>query len=124
MQGLVVVPLFGGYDEALRQGRIFFYDATGGRWEEDDYQTTGSGGLPARNSLKKRWRAGLSLDEAVSVAVEALVDAAEDDAASGGPDPARGIYPTVVAVSAEGARDVAEDAVASAVQAVWSERGA
>ena len=56
MQGLVVVPLFGGYDERRREGRIFYYDATGGRWEEDDYQATGSGGLPAKNSLKKRWR--------------------------------------------------------------------
>ena len=60
MQGLVVVPLFGGYDERRDEGRIFYYDATGGRWEEDDYQTTGSGSQPAKNSLKKRWRAGLT----------------------------------------------------------------
>ena len=30
------------------EGRIFYYDATGGRWEEDDYQTTGSGGSRRR----------------------------------------------------------------------------
>src|SRR6266705_3511609 len=102
MQGLVVVPLFGGYDERRSEGRIFYYDATGGRWEEDDYQTTGSGGMPAKNSLKKRWRPGLSREEAVRVAVEALVDAAEDDSATGGPDPARGIYPVVIAVTASG----------------------
>ena len=59
MQGLVVVPLFGGFDERREEGRIFYYDATGGRWEEDDYQTTGSGGQPAKNSLKKRWKPGL-----------------------------------------------------------------
>ncbi|MEA2551477.1 MAG: proteasome beta subunit, partial [Actinomycetota bacterium] len=41
MQGLVVVPLFGGYDLRRGEGRIFYYDATGGRWEEDDYQTNG-----------------------------------------------------------------------------------
>ena len=29
------------------QGRLFYYDATGGRWEEDDYQATGSGSQPA-----------------------------------------------------------------------------
>ena len=45
---------------AAGRGRIFYYDATGGRWEEDDFQTTGSGGLPAKNSLKKRWRPGLT----------------------------------------------------------------
>jgi proteasome beta subunit len=55
--------LFGGFDERLNEGRIFYYDATGGSWEEDDYQTTGSGGQSAKNSLKKRWRPGLTLDE-------------------------------------------------------------
>src|SRR5947207_3704956 len=68
MQGLVVVPLFGGYDQRKSEGRIFYYDATGGRWEEDDYQTTGSGGQPAKNSLKKRWRSGLSREEGLKVA--------------------------------------------------------
>ena len=65
MQGLVVVPLFGGFDERRDAGRLFYYDATGGRWEEDDYQATGSGSQPAKNSLKKRWRAGLTREEAV-----------------------------------------------------------
>jgi proteasome beta subunit len=124
MQGLVVVPLFGGFDERRGEGRIFYYDATGGRWEEDDFQTTGSGGLPAKNSLKKRWRPGLTEDEALRVAVEALIDAAEDDAATGGPDAARGIWPAVMTVTARGADDVADDRVAAAVEDVWSERGA
>jgi proteasome beta subunit len=124
LQGLVVVPLFGGYDARRGEGRIFYYDATGGRWEEDDYQTTGSGGQPAKNSLKKRWRAGLSHDEAVRVAVEALLDAAEDDAATGGPDVARRIFPNVLVVTAEGAADVPEDEVAAAVRDVVAARGA
>ena len=122
MQGLIVVPLFGGYDQRKSEGRIFYYDATGGRWEEDDYQTTGSGGLPAKNSLKKRWREGLSREEALRVAVEALIDAADDDAATGGPDVARGIFPVVVTVTAEGSADVAEDEIAAAVAAVLQER--
>jgi proteasome beta subunit len=122
MQGLVVVPLFGGYDLRRGEGRIFYYDATGGRWEEDDFQTTGSGGQPAKNSLKKRWRAGLGRDDAVRVAVEALIDAAEDDAATGGPDAARGIWPVVMTVTAAGAEDVAEADVAAAVTAVLESR--
>jgi proteasome beta subunit len=123
MQGLVVVPLFGGYDDRRGVGRIFYYDATGGRWEEDDYQTTGSGSLPAKNSLKKRWRDGLTRDEALRVAVEALIDAAEDDSATGGPDAARGIYPVMIVVTAEGAAEVAEGDVRAAVDAVVAERG-
>lgn len=122
MQGLVVVPLFGGYDERRREGRIFYYDATGGRWEEDDYQTTGSGGLPAKNSLKKRWRPGLSREEAIRVAVEALIDAAEDDAATGGPDIVRGILPNVVVITATGTQDVPDEEVAAAARAVLEER--
>ncbi len=124
LQGLVVVPLFGGYDLRRGEGRIFYYDATGGRWEEDDFQTTGSGGQSAKNSLKKRWRPGLSRDEALRVSVEALIDAAEDDSATGGPDPVRGIWPIAVAVTASGAQDVPEDQVVAAVEAVVQERTA
>jgi len=53
MQGLVVVPLFAGYDERRKEGRLFRYDVTGGRWEEADYHSTGSGSLHARGSLKE-----------------------------------------------------------------------
>jgi len=123
MQGLVVVPLFGGFDHATGEGRIFYYDATGGRWEEDDYQTTGSGSQPAKNSLKKRWRAGLTREDALRVAAEALIDAAEDDSATGGPDAVRGIWPVMVIVTADGASDVPEPEVAAAVEAVLAARG-
>lgn len=118
IQGLVVVPLFGGFDERREEGRIFYYDATGGRWEEDDYHATGSGGRPARSSLKKRWRPGLDRGEALEVAVEALVDASQEDAATGGPDPTRGIFPTVVVVTAEGAESVGADELRSAYEGV------
>jgi proteasome beta subunit len=110
--------LFGGFDERREEGRIFYYDATGGRWEEDDYHATGSGGRPARSSLKKRWRTGLDRGEALDVAVEALVDASQEDAATGGPDPTRGIFPTVVMVTAGGAESVGEDELRSAYERV------
>ena len=122
MQGLVVVPLFGGYDEARSEGRLFFYDATGGRWEEEDYQATGSGSQPAKNSLKKRWRTGLARDEAIRVAVEALIDAAEDDVATGGPDLARGILPIVLTVTAEGALESTDEEITTAVREVLEAR--
>jgi proteasome beta subunit len=122
LQGLVVVPLFGGYDERRNEGRLFYYDATGGRWEEEDYQATGSGAQPAKNSLKKRWRAGLDHGEAVRVAVEALIDAAEDDVATGGPDLARGILPVVLTVTSRGASESSEADVAAAVTTVLETR--
>jgi proteasome beta subunit len=118
LQGLVVVPLFGGFDDRRGEGRIFYYDATGGRWEERDFHTTGSGGRPARSSLKKRWRPDMDHDEALRVAVEALVDASEEDAATGGVDPVRGIYPRVLAVTADGVQVVPDEELRTAFEAV------
>jgi proteasome beta subunit len=122
LQGLVVVPLFGGFDHGRNEGRLFFYDATGGRWEEQDYQATGSGAQSAKNSLKKTWRPGLDDTTAIRVAVEALIDAAEDDVATGGPDLARGILPNVLTVTSSGATESSDEDVRMAVTAVLEAR--
>jgi proteasome beta subunit len=45
MQGLVVVPLFAGYDLRRRTGRLWKFDVTGGRYEETEYEATGSGAV-------------------------------------------------------------------------------
>ena len=122
MQGLIVVPLFAGYDEARGEGRIFKYDVTGGRYEEDDYHATGSGGKDARSSLKKRFRHDLPRDEAVKIAIEALFDAADEDVGTGGPDLLRGIFPTVVAISAPGTVEIPEDDIRRLFEELISER--
>jgi proteasome beta subunit len=122
VQGLVVVPLFGGFDHGRGEGRIFYYDATGGRWEEEDFHATGSGGRPAKSSLKKRWRPGLTREEALQVGVEALLDASQEDVATGGPDPGRGIWPTVFVVTDDGVGEASRDEVRSAYEAVVGER--
>ncbi len=59
MQGLVVVPLFAGYDLARGTGRIFTYDVTGGHYEETEHNATGSGGRDARTTIKLGYRDGL-----------------------------------------------------------------
>jgi proteasome beta subunit len=122
MQGLAVVPLFAGYDLDREVGRIFSYDVTGGCYEEHDHHSVGSGSLFARGSLKKLWRPGLSGDDAVRVAVEALYDAADDDSATGGPDVGRRIWPTVAVVDADGVRFAAEDALRGVVESVIAGR--
>ncbi|MDQ3982068.1 MAG: proteasome subunit beta [Actinomycetota bacterium] len=122
MQGLAVVPLFAGYDEARSEGRIFKYDITGGRYEEDDYHSTGSGGKDARSSLKKRFRADLTRDEAVKVAIEALFDAADEDVGTGGPDLMRGIYPTVAAITESGLVEISEAEIQRLFEELISER--
>ena len=93
MQGLVVVPLFGGYDLRRMQGRLWAYDVTGGRYEERDYVAVGSGSLHAGTVVKVGYRTGLSRDDAINLAVRSLWEAADADSATGGPDALRGIYP-------------------------------
>jgi proteasome beta subunit len=118
LQGLVVVPLFAGYDDRHAEGRIFRYDATGGRWEEADYHATGSGGSHARGTLKKRWRPGIDRQGAIQAAVEALYDAAHEDVATGGPDPLRNIFPSVRTITAEGVVQVPDEEVRQAFEAI------
>jgi len=102
MQGLAVVPLFAGYDTNAGIGRIFSYDVTGGRYEEQSFYSVGSGSLFARGSLKKLYREGLTARECATAAVQALYDAADDDSATGGPDLTRRIFPVVAVVTADG----------------------
>jgi proteasome beta subunit len=118
LQGLAVVPLFGGYDLDKGKGRIFSYDVTGGRYEEHEHHAVGSGSVFARGSLKKRWRPGLDEAGAVAVAVEALMDAADDDSATGGPDAERAIYPVVASVGVAGYRRLPDADLAAATEAV------
>lgn len=122
MQGLSVVPLFAGYDLDRSQGRIFSYDVTGGCYEEKDHHSVGSGSLFARGAIRKLWRPGLSTDDGVSVAVEALYDAADDDSATGGPDLGRGIWPTVAVVDQDGVRFLADDVLQGVVEQVIAGR--
>jgi proteasome beta subunit len=123
MQGLVVVPIFAGFDERAGVGRLFKYDVTGGRYEETDYFAQGSGGKDARDSLKKRFRRDMSRDEAVQAALEALLDAADEDLGTGGPDFHRGIFPTVKTISRSGITDLADDDVRRYLEAILSDRG-
>lgn len=115
-QGLVVIPLFCGYDEQDRTGRLYSYDVVGGSYEETDYATEGSGGRDARLFLRGAFTPDLAESAAVDLAVAALVAAAEEDTGTGGPDLRREIYPNVVTVSAAGFAEVSEERVASSAR--------
>jgi len=107
-QGLVVVPIFAGYDFNTQEGRIYKYDVTGGRYQERDFYSTGSGSREARSTLKKRFESNMCRDTAVRLAMEALVDAADVDIGTIGPDISRGIYPVIKVVTKHGIEDVGE----------------
>jgi proteasome beta subunit len=122
MQGLVVVPLFVGYDLDSGVGRIFSYDPAGGPSEEHGFHSIGSGSVFASGALKKLYRENMSVEESVLCCVQALYDAADDDSATGGPDVVRRIYPVAVNVTDEGYSTVPEAEMAEIAQQVVDSR--
>jgi proteasome beta subunit len=126
LQGLAVIPIYAGYDldapDPARAGRIFSFDVAGGLYEETDYDGIGSGSIFAKAALKKRFRPGLSHDEAVQFAIESLFDAADDDTATGGPDLIRRIYPVVMTATAEGTTRLSDADTGALTQALLDER--
>jgi proteasome beta subunit len=122
MQGLVVVPIFAGYDKRRRVGRVWKYEITGARFEEHEYDSVGSGSIFAKESLKKRWKSNATREETLRIAVEALTDAADEDRATGGVDVLRGIYPTVKICTAQGIEDVPDAEIATVYQQLMDSR--
>jgi proteasome beta subunit len=102
MQGLVVIPLFVGYDEDAETGRIFSYDVAGGPSEESRFHSVGSGSLFAKSALKKYFYDDMSVSDAALACVQALYDAADDDSATGGPDLTRRIFPVIATITGDG----------------------
>jgi proteasome beta subunit len=122
MQGLIVVPLFVGFDEAAGRGRIFSYDVAGGPYEEQRFHSIGSGSLFARGALKKLYVDGLPAADAVLACVQALYDAADDDSATGGPDLPRRIFPIVATITADGFTKLPEAEAEQIAEQVVRER--
>ena len=122
MQGLAVVPIFAGYDLRREFGRLFQYDVTGGRYEERLYATTGSGSLYATTVIKLGYTEGQTREAAVALAANALYEAADEDAATGGPDPVRQVYPIIATITADGFDRLEQDEVAGLFDAVTDDR--
>ena len=127
LQGFVALPLLAGYDlddpNPVAAGRIVSFDAAGGwNFEDEGYQSVGSGSIFAKSSMKKLYSQVADAESALRVAVEALYDAADDDSATGGPDLVRGIYPTAVIIGADGAEEVAEERIAQFARQVIESR--
>jgi proteasome beta subunit len=122
MQGLVVVPLFAGWDETTQEGRIFSYDATGGRYEEHAFFSVGSGSVFARGSLKKLYRPDFDANEATMAVIQALYDAADDDSATGGPDMTRKIFPVVLAATGDGVQRMSDERIAEMIDRLMASR--
>ncbi|WP_069162586.1 proteasome subunit beta [Nocardia altamirensis] len=129
LQGLAVVPMLVGFDpnatDQDKVGRIVSFDVVGGRSEERfGYAAVGSGSVFAKSALKKLYAKGIDQERALRIAVESLVDAADDDTATGGPDLLRGIYPTAITIDAEGAVEVTDDRLEAIARGIVADRQA
>ena len=113
LQGLIVIPIFAGYDLKENIGRIFKYDITGGRYEQVDYYAEGSGGKDARSALKKLYRPEMNSSEALHAVLHALWDAADEDVGTAGPDFLRNIYPIVRIIDQSGITEVSPETIKS-----------
>ena len=121
MQGMVVVPIFAGFDQRREVGRLWAYDVTGGRYEEREYVATGSGSLHAGTVIKVGFAGSMDRDAAINLACRSLWEAADADSATGGPDALRGIYPVVATVTDNGWQPVDDDELAQRFEAIASE---
>lgn len=121
MMGMVVVPIFAGYDLLRGTGRLWDFDATGGRYEERNHVATGSGSLHASTVIKVGFRPDLTRDEAIDLAARSLWEAADADSATGGPDVLRKIYPVVAWIDVDGWERATDDDLADRYSRILEE---
>ncbi len=127
MQGFVAVPLFVGHDPAepdpQQAFRIVSFDPSGNAVRvRTGYESIGSGSVFATGALKKRHSPTADRASAVSAALDALFDAADDDSATAGPDLTRALFPNLLLVTAAGTETVPEGEVREATERMLAER--
>lgn len=125
LQGFgLVAPIFAGVDGADGQPSIYFYDPMGAQFEAAAFAGSGSGAGSIKSVLHflEQWGkpkpAEMPLAEAVTLANQLLMTAAEYDTATGGVDPTRGDFATVKLLSAAGVRPISLEEQT----AFWKER--
>ena len=119
MQGIgLVIPLVATYDPKQKEGRIFFYDGGGARFETAEYGAAGSGSTQIRGAFEYLVRTKgpftqMDRDTALREALTLLEIAADLDAATGG---AAKVLPLAKTVTAEGIADVDDATIRGIVQ--------
>jgi proteasome beta subunit len=105
------IPILTTFDRESGEGRIFFYDGMGARFESTEFGAAGSGSMQIRGvfdyivKTKKPFHA-MSKEEALKEALYLLDIAADLDAATGG---WAKVLPLAKTITAEGIEDVPEE---------------
>jgi proteasome beta subunit len=114
MQGIgLFIPVLSAYDMERGEGRIFFYDGMGARFETDEFAAAGSGSERIRGSFDYIVRAKgpfrrMTLEQALCEALILMDIAADLDSATGGYNK---ILPVAKTVSADGITDISEEQI-------------
>ncbi len=124
LQGVgIVAPLFAGLDTALSppRPRLYFYDALGAQFQAVDFAASGSGASTIRSILGFQERFGaprpstLPRREAIRLALQLLMTAAEFDSATGGVQPDARRFATLRLLTAQGVEAVSDDEQAASL---------
>ncbi|MBC8140778.1 MAG: proteasome subunit alpha [Armatimonadetes bacterium] len=119
MQGIgLVIPILSTFDAEAQEGRIFFYDGGGARFETAEFGAAGSGSTQIRGVFEYIQRTQgafreMERDEALKQALLLLEIAADLDAATGG---AGKVLPLAKTITKDGIADVEEDVLRGMVR--------
>ncbi|MCA9472965.1 MAG: proteasome subunit alpha [Nitrospira sp.] len=110
-----VAPVFAGYDQDDREGKIYFYDILGAEFEGVDYAVSGSGSPTIRGILHYLHRWGerplydLPEEDAIILILRLLSSAAEFDAATGGINYEANLFPVIKRITSRGVEPIAAE---------------
>ena len=121
MQGIgAFIPVLSAYDVEADEGRIFFYDGLGARFESSEFGAAGSGSSAIRGSFDyivrtKKPFSEMDLQEALFESLVLLDIAADLDAATGGYSK---ILPAAKALTRDGILSLDETQMQNALQQI------
>lgn len=120
LSGLVVMPIFVGYNKQAKKSAIYSFDIAGGKYEEREYHAIGSGSLWAKNTIKNFYKSALNEEKALNLVVQSLYEASENDSATGGPSVTKSIMPSVLVITNKGAKWITDRKIVEVVKKVVS----
>jgi len=117
------LPVVSTYDRAKNQGRIFFYDVLGARFESREYGAAGSGAEKIRGAVEyvvrtRRPFHDMPLNDALKEGLLLLDIAASLDPATAG---LGGVLPMAKTITAQGVSDIPEETLRALQRKLLSE---
>lgn len=112
LQGIgAFIPIVSAYDPRTNEGRIFFYDGMGARFETAEFGAAGSGSERIRGAFDYIVRTSkpfreMSLEEALRESLVLLDIAADLDSATGG---FAKVLPIAKAINADGIQEITQE---------------